>query len=192
MGEFKAGTWIIGLCIYFFLFFVIITATIAGGSEMGIDTSSVSTNDPGFQNLDNSFLNLGTGTCSGLPDGFVYCSYITSASPENCPAIPGCSYNITTDKCQGTHNISSCYDITNQTQCGVLGCTWTDRTFPTQMSSSDNLDWSIIRDSIGIMTGFNASLGLPGAFQFIFSFFFFWIPFLALLWAVYMALPFVH
>lgn len=193
MGEFEAGKWILGLSIYFFMFFLVVTAVTLGGAEMGIDTSSVSVNDPGFYNLQNQFQNIGTGTCSGLPYGFVHCSYIKSASVEVCSAIPGCSYNASMDKCQGTHNISSCYELdNNQTQCGVLGCTWTNRTFPSQVSQDSSLDWSVIRNSIGVMAGFNANLGMPGQYQFIMSFFLFWLPFTALLWAIYMALPFVH
>lgn len=54
---------------------------------------------------------------------------------------------------------------------------------------------SSIMTSLKIMTGINAgsvSIGIPTGWKWLFSFLFFWIPFFALLWAIYMAIPFFH
>lgn len=119
MGEFNAGKWIIGLSIYFFLFFLIVTSVISGLDEVGEDRDDLYVTDPGF-----------------ILDG--------------------------------------------------------NQTVPGTVTNTDTVSWDNIRDSIGVMTGFNAQIGLPGTYQFIFSFIFFWIPLMMLLWALYMALPFLH
>lgn len=190
MGEFNAGKWIIGLCVYFFVFFVVVMGVINGLTSMGESTGGLSVNDPGFETASNQFTNLGNG-CTGLPSGPT-CDFIVGATPDVCALVPGCSYNATYEVCQGDHNVTACGSVADDAACVVLGCTLVTGTFPSQTSNSDDFDWSTIRDSLGLMTGFSANVALPGGFQFMFSFVFFYLPFFALLWAVYMALPFIH
>lgn len=191
MGEFGAGKWLIGMSIYFFLFYVVITATLQGHAIMGTDPGNINVQDPGFENAQNQFASLGN-ECVGLPSGFIDCTFIRHASDGVCGQIPGCSFNSTFELCEGKHNISSCSQVTNATQCQTLGCTVVEDIFPTQMDLASSFDWTTIRRTFGIMTGFSATIDVPPAFHWIFSFMFFWIPFSIFLYALYMVIPFIH
>ena len=65
----------------------------------------------------------------------------------------------------------------------------------TSAAAADTGSWSSFWDTISFMTGIGAEdveIGLPGAYQYIFSFLFFWIELVMLIWAGWMALPFFH
>ena len=66
---------------------------------------------------------------------------------------------------------------------------------PNTASLTDTADMSGIKTSLAVITGINAgnvSIGIPTGFIYMFSFLFFWIEFIMLLWSIYMALPFFH
>ena len=187
MGEFKSGLWIAGLSIYFFLFFLIVTSVISGSAEMGIDPGDISTTgDPGFESDDNQFSGINS-ECSGSIT--TYCIHTNADDNDSCSVLTGCSWSGTF--CVGTHAYT-CEAITNQSYCSLLDCTWTGSRAPTSIDPNEEYDWSTMRDTIGIMTGFRADIGIPSWANWIFSFLFFWIPFLLLVWSIYMALPFLH
>lgn len=192
MGEFKSGLWIIGLSLYFFCFFLIVFSTVNAAAKFeDVDVSGISYNDPGFYTAANDPLSQG-GRCRG--SGHRYCA---KAAGDNfsCESIPGCQWLATF--CSGLVIDSRGYDCVdvNDTLCELVGCTLTDFSaggVPASIDPTAKFDWSTVKNTIGIMTGFSANIGMPGAFVFIYSFLFFWIELFALLWAIYMALPFLH
>jgi len=122
MGKFESGHWIIGLSLYFFMFFIVVNAAISL-----LD----------YYNVENNlrFDDTGFGSEGQIYDGN------TSVSPD------------------------------------------------------DSYSFDTFLDSISIITGVgagNVEIGVPAEYKYIFSFIFFWLPFLALSWAIYMALPWVH
>ena len=128
MGEFSAGKWIIGLFIYFFVFYII-TLSIVNT----VDDSGVHFADPGF-----------------------------GSSIQNETAIDDMTF--------GGNETGIDYSNTEVSYTG----------------------W---KATLSIMTGINSnniSIGVPAQWQFIFSFFLFWLPFMMLIWAIYMAIPFFH
>jgi hypothetical protein len=78
----------------------------------------------------------------------------------------------------------------------MVGCTWTNFTSlgagQSSGVTSDNFDWSVVKNTIGFMAGFSFDAGIPSGWHFLFSFIFIWLPFFMLMWAVYMAIPFMH
>lgn len=123
MGQFKSGTWIIILLIYFFGLFVVVNQVISASNYYSIDDNDIMFNDPGFEN-----------------------------------------YNA---------NMSN----------------------PDTASASDTASMGGITDTISVITGLGASeidIGVPAAYIYIFSILFFWIEFVMLIWALYMAIPFFH
>lgn len=62
------------------------------------------------------------------------------------------------------------------------------------VSASDNFNWKNIKDTFSFMLGFGigSDLGVPSFIAWAFSFVFFYLPFMILLFSIYMALPFMH
>lgn len=190
MGEFKAGNWILGLLIYFFLVFIAVSQVVIASGQYGI-TTTARFDDPGF----HSATPFGTdGVCSGTTT--LACSLTRANSNDTCEQITGCEWNPSVSLCLGTHSFS-CTTAPNATVCRLLnGCLFTDtEDIPDQTNLADTGSISNIKTTLSIITGIGASeirIGIPPAFVYIFSFLFFWIEFFMLLWALYMALPFFH
>ena len=192
MGEFSSGKWIIGLGLYFFFMFVLVFSVVNASNELGIQTTAFA-RDPGFQSLENDPTTQGNA-CSGTP--FYLCSDIGITTEALCLSFSGCSFDNSSATCSGVLT-EICSAETNQGRCNAMGCTWTDFTSDgaTSTQLDDSFDWSAVKDTVGFLSGFGSggiSLGIPGSFRWIFAFLFFWIPGFALLWAIYMAIPFLH
>lgn len=71
----------------------------------------------------------------------------------------------------------------NKTLCTTLGFTWATPQNPAKVSG---VGWY---EFIGILSGFNTSLGIPQPWAFVFSLIFTWVPLVALLLVVRMLLP---
>lgn len=194
MGEFSSGRWILGLSIYFFGFFCVVFFIMNAQAEAGVTSDTLSVTDPGFQSVGN-IPYAQTGSCTGKP--FYLCRSMGIDNDSICDLYLGCYWSngiFTEPHCAGVFEDSDCGDETDQGNCTLTGCTWTDFTGlgGSTISASSSFDWSSVKDSIGFMTGFNATLGAPSIIQFVISFFFFWLPFFMLLWSIYMAIPFLH
>lgn len=193
MADFKAGSWIIGLALYFFIFFLIIYSLVNVGDDMGADLG-ISVRDPGFQTELNPYTEGGE-CASGWTYGSAFCSWTNANSNESCSYIPGCTWDGT--DCTGIPNLlaygGECSPLMNETLCRLLDCPFITYNSETGFSSSydEENDISTIKATFGIMTGFEADTGIPSAFNFIFSFIFFWIPFIMFIWAIYMVIPLV-
>ena len=189
MGEFKSGTWILGLLIYFFLIFIAVNQTVIASNHYGISTTA-RFNDPGFSSQEV----FGTGgICSGTITE--YCKDTNGVTNDTCILIFGCIWDDTRDLCISGHNFQ-CREATNFSFCSLLDCVWTaSEDLPDQASMEDTGSISNIKTTLSIITGIsagNVNIGIPSAFIYIFSFLFFWIEFFMLMWALYMALPFFH
>lgn len=65
----------------------------------------------------------------------------------------------------------------------------------TQYSADSKISLKTFMQSISFLSGLNSNnnnLGTPSSLNIYISLFIFWIPGILLLWAVYMALPFMH
>lgn len=203
MGEFKAGTWIILLSMYFFLLFLIVYSSVNAAAALDVDSGDAQFRDPGFLTAENDPSGRGL-TCSGISSHL--CTRISGET--DCLSIDGCSF--VSGLCVGRHTLE-CYNLSDYAgvgfyenltvndMCSILesDCTLASYTgsFQNSVDPSKAFDWSTVRNSLGIMTGISATgvnIGMPGAFRFIFYFLFFWIPLFALVYSVYMALPFLH
>jgi len=202
MGQFESGKWVIGLSLYFFVFFLIMTSVINTSDELNIDRGDLYVADSGFQTVLTPF---DSGTCVGKISRFKlnYCSsYDSLDSNGTCSLIDGCTWSEGwfSEYCEGNPSPSvipttDCSYISNQTICEVLendGCTWLDKTDIETIDPSQSYSNGGLVTSIKFLFGFNARLGIPATYRFIIIFLFFWIPFMALLWAIYMSAPFLH
>jgi len=193
MGEFKAGSWILGLLIYYFLVFIAVNQTVIASSEYGVITDA-RFDDPGF----SSSTVFGTqGQCSGTITE--YCTDTNADTNNTCIRIAGCIWDDdagVAGRCISGHNFQ-CREATNFSFCSLLDCVWTStENLPDQASNTDTGSISNIKATLSIITGIgagNIDIGVPPAYIYIFSFLFFWLEGLfILLWALYMALPFFH
>lgn len=205
MGQFESGKWIVAISLYFFVLFLCVYCIVSAANEEGIDTGTLYFNDPGFVSTGNDPSSV-TGTCQGT--NIPQCSN-TFASDASCEQIPGCTWMNSTMVCYGWHGIS-CSDIesnaslipvnfTKQEFCQMLRCTYLDATgleVPiVTVDPNEQYSMGSVSQTIAVITGIgynSANLGMPASWAFVGQFLIFWIPFFMLLWAIYMALPFVH
>ena len=218
MGEFESGKWIIGITIYFFIFFLLVSSTVnAKIAIAGNDDLRVTYNDPGF--LNKTWSDNG-GVCTGKGDAVnflnnIWCNRLDIEEWDKltCDSVEGCSWNNASDFfgyfakppiCEGLVN-KTFYDINtvgkgycdspglqNETICELFKCSWMNSQEIAQSQISiDSRSSVTIWESIKYVALFRPELGL-GKATFIISFIFFWIPTIMLLFAIYMALPFLH
>lgn len=134
--------------------------------------------------------------------------------PATCEAVEGCQYDNGTNLfnltvlfagCEGNVNLSY-YNIsdesftkyctnsnfTNEWNCETLGCEWVSledilNQEPDPTGSQVVTLWNTIKFVVDFRTDVGFSVG-----KFIFSFVFFFLPLIALIWAIYMAIPIIH
>lgn len=219
MGEFRSGTWIIGITLYFFTFFLIVLTIVnSSPNYQFLDTSNIEYQPPAWYNDNNNPLEQ-SGYCSGK-SSVGGCSHFEN-NQYKCNLMPGCNYtnesnifgecflapcclgdfldpdhleNPWAPDCETVNYLNSTYDKSKVCS-NIDGCTWSDlfgQTGSASVSIAEGFDWSRTKNVISIMSGFSAEIGFPAAYRFIYSFIFFWIPFFMLLWAIYMAIPFIH
>ena len=204
MGEFKSGKWIVILSLYFFMYFIIVFSLVQGAQSVGNDLN-INYQDPGFQTLADPFET--GGYCTGNPESLA-CSGLTEVVDNvTCEYIFGCNWVNATSTCIGTpadpdtlFPIGFCTPSYNYTYCSLVGCTWTNYDSNVDIAtynSDSKISMSPVTKTIAVMTGYDGEneagfLNIPEAFVMIFSFMFFWLPFVMLLLAIYFAIPFAH
>ena len=195
MGQFSSGNWIVALSLYFFIFFTIVYSLVNAANAVGLDSSILEFDDPGFIEIDP--LTANQGTCSGILSGA--CSEIPFPSSEQCESASLlCSFSQQNDICTGFHFITNCaerpigFEQLNITRCQALGCIFTPEDVIDSIDPNKQASIGAIKDTFTLMTGFNAEIGLPVSVRFIYGFLFFWVPFFMLLFSMYMALPYIH
>jgi len=183
------------------------------------DTRVTYTNVP-FYSQGNAFNEI-TGKCIGAGDamnlfGSINCAYLhglTQGDPEACNGIFNCTlvnrssiFGSNETYCFGYVN-KSYYNITGTAAtycnndwlqdygiCDTFGCSWVEIN-QTNSGGADDLgstaSVSTFWEQVKWVATFKADVGL-GSFNWIFSILFFYIEFIMLLWAIYMALPFLH
>ena len=194
MGQFNSGVWISGLLIYFFTFFLIVFSFVNAANSVGLDTSGIQFDDPGFIRGDPLTNNV--GTCTGVLSGA--CSEIPFPSSDQCEtASLFCSFSQQNDICTGFHFVTDCSNppgpgTLNISQCTAIGCIFVTEDVIDSIDPNKQASIGSIKNTLALMTGFSAEIGLPGSIRFIYSFFMFWLPFFMLLFSMYMALPYIH
>lgn len=110
---------------------------------------------------------------------------------------PHCSGYLNTSYYGCGDNLEQCCRESSQFQeskylCEAVGCNWYNISQYNTIGESSFSSPSRIWESIKFMTGFSADFSLGSEFSWIVSFVLFWIPFLAMLWAIYMSIPVIH
>lgn len=196
MGQFRSGSWAVGLLLYFFGFFILVNSYVQGASDYGLDTTNIYASDAGFSTPTNQPF-AQQGQCTGR--AYYFCNSAGIDNQTVCEQFigNGCYWSegfFSEPSCRGVFE-TACTNIDDESTCRLFDCTWSDFSSATgagTISPSSSFDWSVVKNTMLVMTGFNASIGIPASIAFIFGFIFFWIPFFMLLWALYMALPFLH
>lgn len=209
MGQFESGKWVFGFALYFFVFFLVLYS-VANAAETYDLEHNTQVADIGFQTQ----ITPRNGGCVGsIPwSARTACSSVgTLDNNVTCNAVTGCSWTdgLFGSFCDGTPGLlfmgipigsTTTCPYLSQDNCEVFkedGCEWipddggtgieSTTVSPTQSASNKG-----VVNTIGFLFGFNATLGIPPSYQFIISFLFFWLPFFAMIWSVYMAIPFLH
>ena len=192
MGDFNAGRWVVILLLYFFAFFIVVNYFVQASIDYGVNNDEVQFADPGFGQSVTNILNQCIGSSSSAAIGF--CALTLAADNVSCESLPSCDWNATTEVCNG-FSATLCTSLSDETTCRLARCTWNTIDVPTQASIADKVSVSSIRTTVSFITGINAAqvkIGLPVAFIYIFSFIFFWIPFIMLAISFWFILPFLH
>jgi hypothetical protein len=202
MGKFSAGPWIIILSLYFTIFFLMTAAVIqASGVYTKMNVTGIAV----------------TGVNIVQPAVITgYCQYIHKLYvPAFCNSIPdetSCMIINSTGQCYWTgtvcgpslqiveyRNCDSPIVVYNETICGAIksssgnACEWIASDTETAISNTGSYDWTNVVVTIQTMSGFGGSIGVPsGIWSSLFYIIMFWIPGFMLLWAIYMAVPWIH
>jgi len=220
MGESKSMVVILGILVYFILFFLIVQGSLNSARYYGVDDGSISINDPGFQEKFQAFDETG-GICrgggrTGVIGNFnrVLCHRLDVFEDEDtCNDIPGCTWANETSlfgfairpaRCEGKVNTSEInINATRSTycenspalqesiNCSIFQCNWVNQTQLAEEFIEDQQSFTNVWQTVKFVAFFRAELGM-GGFTWIFSMIFFWLPLVALILAIYFALPFLH
>lgn len=197
MGQFNSGAWLIGLALYFGFFWFIVTLVIQSASSYpDMDTTGIYTSD-----INILLAQEAGGFCYDLdfnPDRINLCSEYTLEDACNISSPCGCSWD--TDHCDGGFLSGCLVDNAivkyNETLCKNIGFIWSSNTSDNYVEmtiSSSGYNWKDVFNVFANMAGFNGGLGIPtGIWTPLIYLILFWIPLVMFIWAIYMALPFLH
>lgn len=221
MGQFESGKWIIILSIYFFIFIILSSALETGLNYYMAENKRIDYYNS-FDNSTYFFENeiglcTGKGSAMNLLNN-IDCGKLDIDDYDNdtCEYISGCEWHNVSDifgitvrkaGCRGNVNKSH-YNITAdndyycestslnyQEICEVFTCSWFNNTDFTASTSNINNNpmsgFNSIMRTLGSLFTFQYDFNM-GTYNIILSFILFWIPFLMLLFAIYMALPILH
>jgi len=205
MGEFKAGTWAVLLGLYFFMLFIAVHSTVNSAYEFDIDSDVGDYNDPGF-NIDTEYSKDIECRDGSLPGITAFCSQTKAYNYGSCEIIPGCHYSNSSKECKGIINLidygGECKSSMPKELCLVLGCAVDTATGQPIVRIENSTEggyttastegYNSLVDTLMVLMGFDVDLNLPQQYGFIYSFIFFWIPFLMLAFCLYMMTPFAH
>jgi hypothetical protein len=198
---------------YFAVFFLVVLSAFSLKAVVYSRDPNVDFTDPGMTSL-NSYVSY-AGKCDTptnldialIPFGAIACAEL-DVTNLTCSNIQGCSWENDSfffgTYCAGLVN-RSYYNITSfrpcnatalqdQSMCDIFKCSWSDpETIYTQQVSilSPGKSFSMFWETAKFITGFRTDLGFK-QFGWLFALFFTYVPFLMLLFALYMALPFLH
>ena len=214
-SDFDSGKWVLYIILYYIVLFLVVSASSLLGTSFYQKTPTVTYNDPGFQEQQN-FLTSNSGLCSGKTKtnifGDIACVQF-SFTENDCNNVSSCywvaEYNLfnislSNADCYGTVNITAlgineseisvrkgfCPALLNVTYCEKFGCNWINYTESVTDVSLFGSGGGIssIWDSIVFIIKFKADLGL-GNYNWLVILIFFYLPIIALIWAIYRATP---
>lgn len=134
-----------------------------------------------------------------LTQGCLWYNYTSlfgfTVSPQECKGNVNKSYYALSGAYSFDKSSGICESAgNNETLCRLIKCVWVN---PQQMAEESNDDFqstnflTTLWDSIKFVVLFSVDFGL-GSFNWLISFIFFYLPFMFLLYCLYMALPFLH
>jgi len=221
MGQSVAGTWIVGILAYFFLYLIITTGVFAMKAWLNTnDNRRITTSNP--FTTDSPFNAKYTG-CTGSSrvvnwQGVVPCLKLEGLNDykQGCNNVSGCTWQNVTDLfgfaifpavCGGEVNFTAygladnqtdksiCASITNYNTCALFECNW-GNTSAIALESADPLNPISFLSTMWTVLKWTITLkldlGLGPAGNFIWTFFGFYLPFLGLLIALYFMIPIIH
>ena len=193
MGSAQAGKWIFGSIIYFMLSFIVCYSMVRVGIDYSVETTGISSE-------------MVTGSVSSHCYGLTYntCAEISENNPlingTACNDFKGCSYWWFGSPCSGTL-FNTCTDFEyNESLCVASGCSWAedgvtenfytdeDRLIEEMTSANPFRQYSALRSTIRMMTGFRGNASVPTGFGFIGFFFLTLMPLCMLLFGIYSAI----
>lgn len=221
MADSRAGLWIIGIAIYYFLFFIMALALTSS-----VDTDTITVNDDRIQYLgslgyDGYCDNYELPTLSRLIDDKrvgtrdINCAKLGFDNADQCNDIVGCNWTNTTTFlffwevevpafCDGEINLSayhnetiaSTYTISSFDVCKVNNASADEAlcaTFGCRYYDAglERVGIGFIWEAISFMFTFSVDIDSPNEYAFILSLFFTWLPLFALVIAIYNQLPFI-
>ena len=196
MGQFNSGSWLIGLSLYFAMYWFVVTLILQSASYYpDMDTSGVYTSD-----INILLAEKAGGYCYDLdfnPDRINLCSEYTSEDACNISSPCGCSWD--GSDCVGGFLSGCLVDEAivkyNETLCKNINYIWSSNTsgYADASVSSSGYNWKNVLDTFLAMGGFSGGIGVPAGIwtPFIYMILF-WIPLIMFIWALYMAIPFIH
>jgi len=219
MGDFQAGKWIIGIVVYYVIFFLIVSSIFGLQAKLGASTTGVSFSGAGFEDKFNAFEE--PVKCEGRGRamnyfGRVLCTQLdVQEDNATCQNISGCSWRNETSifgfavlpaQCNGIVN-NSFYNITDESRagycassglqteglCTTFKCPWINNTDMGNQQTQALEFGSVgnIWESVKFVTGFKADFGF-NKYDWLLRFLFSWLPFMMLLIALYFSAPFAH
>jgi hypothetical protein len=213
MGQFESGKWLIGLFLYFVIFFLIVLSISNIKAWAYHPDPNVVIEDPGFYRL-GGYYAYG-GKCDKpadldialIPYGAISCRDLV-LNNMTCGNIDGCAWQndswFTGDYCYG--NVNRTYYAINsfvpcnatglqsQELCKIFKCSWTNSSelYTQSISPLESQNtFSMFWETAKIMLGFHTDIGLT-QFNWLFVLMFTYLPLLMMFYALYMALPFLH
>ena len=211
VGSGTAGVWILGMLIYFFFLIVIVTnvsnfdATITYSGEEILNSSFLETRceTPRYTINDD-----GEQVVSGWKNNPSCELTFGQYNEDLCNALEGCTWeNVTSGwwlwessdyVCNGdvnttyynnneTHSGTVCSMSSlqnNEDLCFIMGCTYYTEEVASALEGLSDINTMF--DTIAGLIVFDADIGVPTGFAYLFSFIFFYIPLLVLIMAILM------
>lgn len=136
MGSFGAAKWLVGMVLYYFIFFIVVVSIVSGKTQVsGIQDNGVSWTSTGFAQAQHVFsgdfngLCRGTGkmsritrliSCHGLvPSEDYNCDTIDCKT--ECESVSNCTWKNTTSIFGFAISSSTCHSFVNQTFYNITG-----------------------------------------------------------------------
>lgn len=218
MGDLQAGNWVLGILIYFTVYYLFVWSVFGTAVEISVDDPNARNNlDPGFSAID-SYMNA-SGYCGGDGRYMDWFERITCSYPEEwrnnvtCNSIEGCSYVqvLTQTECYGwvdktfygiddrfggSYCETSPGFINNRSACEFFGCDWFESSPSSQMSGGTSTNEGVNQykrfqaqyNAIKFMFGFQTNFEFAWL-GWVFVLFFTYIPLLMLAYAILFSIP---
>ena len=221
MGKFAAGKWILGILLYYFIFFLVLNG-VQNTQAYYSTANDMDFNDPNFVNKFDTFMD-NIGECTGKSPTKIFlgrvsckklnldisdkngCNNISNCVWKNYTQIPFTNITVIPQSCQGLVNESKygielagakeiCTAMMNESFCDLFGCTWLNQ------SQFDESTFDVTKGSKQLISiwetikwiiTFRANIGI-GTYSFIITYLLVFIPLVIIIIAFYFSTPIIH